>query len=131
MSDKNRLAKRKAPPGLVPGVTYSRGSMGDTKVTRAEAIPIANWFTVKHMNGVTNALLLIAGLIALCGGYAMARLIHFVLTIAYVVFFIVHIVQVIRAGWNNFRAMVTGVEVVEASVEMPAAMPVEPVNRFH
>ena len=66
MSDKNRLAKRKAPPGLVPGVTYSRGSMGDTKATRAEAIPIANWFTVTHMNGVANALLLIAGLIALC-----------------------------------------------------------------
>jgi hypothetical protein len=27
-------------------------------------------------------------------------------------FFIVHFVQVIKAGWNNFRAMVTGYEVV-------------------
>jgi hypothetical protein len=29
-------------------------------------------------------------------------------------FFVVHITQVVRAGWNNFRAMVTGVEVVQA-----------------
>jgi thiosulfate reductase cytochrome b subunit len=54
-----------------------------------------------------------AWLLALCGGYTTARLIHFVLTIAYVLFFLVHIVQVIRSGWNNFRAMVTGYEVVK------------------
>jgi hypothetical protein len=30
-----------------------------------------------------------------------------------VVFFVIHIAQVIRAGWNNFRAMVTGFEVVD------------------
>jgi hypothetical protein len=29
-----------------------------------------------------------------------------------VLFFVVHIAQVIRAGWNNFRAMVTGYELV-------------------
>jgi len=34
------------------------------------------------------------------------------LTIGYVLFFFIHITQVIRAGWNNFRAMVTGYEVV-------------------
>ena len=27
-------------------------------------------------------------------------------------FFLIHITEVIRAGWNNFRAMVIGVEVV-------------------
>ena len=37
-------------------------------------------------------------------------------------FFLVHIAQVIRAGWNNFRSMVTGYEVV--TVEPPPA-PVE------
>ncbi|MBL0152601.1 MAG: cytochrome b/b6 domain-containing protein [Chitinophagaceae bacterium] len=42
------------------------------------------------------------------GGYKSARVIHFVLTIGYVLFFLVHIVQVIMAGWDNFRAMVTG-----------------------
>jgi thiosulfate reductase cytochrome b subunit len=47
------------------------------------------------------------------GGYKSARVIHFILTIGYVLFFLVHIFQVIRAGWNNFRAMVTGFEVVK------------------
>lgn len=65
MSDKKRTNKREPAPGLVPGVTYRRGSMGDSKATRAEAIPIANWFTVAHMNGLANALLLIAALVAL------------------------------------------------------------------
>jgi thiosulfate reductase cytochrome b subunit len=50
-------------------------------------------------------------LCAIFGGYKAARVIHFVLTIGYVLFFLVHIWQVIRAGWNNFRAMVTGFEV--------------------
>ena len=49
----------------------------------------------------------------LCGGYANARAIHFLLTIGYVLFFLVHIVQVIIAGWNNFRAMVTGFEIIK------------------
>jgi thiosulfate reductase cytochrome b subunit len=54
-----------------------------------------------------------AWLTALFGGYAAARFVHFWLTVGYVVFFLVHIAQVIRAGWNNFRAMVIGVEVVD------------------
>jgi len=41
----------------------------------------------------------------------MSRIIHFALTIGYALFFVIHIVQVIIAGWNNFRAMVTGFEV--------------------
>jgi thiosulfate reductase cytochrome b subunit len=49
---------------------------------------------------------------ALCGGYEAARLEHFVLTIGYCLFFLIHIAQVLRAGWNNFRSMVTGFEVV-------------------
>jgi thiosulfate reductase cytochrome b subunit len=53
-----------------------------------------------------------AWLTTMLGGYPMARLEHFALTIGYVVFFVIHITQVIRAGWNNFRAMVIGVEVV-------------------
>lgn len=49
----------------------------------------------------------------LCGGYEAARLEHFVLTIGYVLFFLVHVVQVAIAGWNNFQAMITGVEVLK------------------
>jgi thiosulfate reductase cytochrome b subunit len=47
------------------------------------------------------------------GGYPMARFFHFWLTVGYVAFFLVHVAQVVRAGWNNFRAMVIGVEVVD------------------
>lgn len=50
-------------------------------------------------------------LCALLGGYEWARIEHFVLTILFTLFFLVHVIQVIRAGWNNFRAMVTGFEV--------------------
>lgn len=47
---------------------------------------------------------------SLFGGYESARYIHFLLTIGYVGFFVIHIAQVVRAGWNNLRAMVIGVE---------------------
>lgn len=53
----------------------------------------------------------------LFGGYQMARWFHFWLTVGYVVFFAVHVGQVIKTGWNNFRAMVIGVEVAEAPNE--------------
>ena len=52
----------------------------------------------------------LAWLTALCGGYSSARLIHFILTLGYVAFFVVHVVQVAIAGWNNFRSMVIGYE---------------------
>lgn len=48
----------------------------------------------------------------LLGGYTAARIEHFLLVWGYVGFFLVHIAQVIRAGWNNFRSMVTGYEMV-------------------
>ena len=56
---------------------------------------------------------------AMVGGYPMARFIHFWLTMGYVAFFVIHIAQVIRAGWNNFRAMVTGYEVVTTEETSP------------
>jgi thiosulfate reductase cytochrome b subunit len=54
-------------------------------------------------------------LTALFGGYEIARLIHFALTMGYLAFFVVHIAQVIRAGWNNFRSMVMGYELVKSN----------------
>lgn len=57
-------------------------------------------------------------------GYLVARFIHFWLTIGYVMFFVIHILQVARAGWNNFRAMITGYKLVPAnsgSTPPPAA----------
>ncbi len=56
-------------------------------------------------------------LCAMCGGYETTRLIHFFLTVGYVLFFLIHIVQVMIAGWKNFSAMVTGFEVKKVSEE--------------
>lgn len=44
----------------------------------------------------------------LFGGYQGARLIHFSMTIGLSLFFLVHILQVARSGWGNFRSMITG-----------------------
>ncbi len=49
--------------------------------------------------------------------YEIARFFHFWLTIAFVGFFLIHVLQVARAGWNNFRAMITGSEIVEITSE--------------
>jgi thiosulfate reductase cytochrome b subunit len=49
----------------------------------------------------------------ICGGYRAARIEHFILTIGYVLFFLIHITQVIIAGWNNFRSVISGFEVVD------------------
>jgi thiosulfate reductase cytochrome b subunit len=49
----------------------------------------------------------------ICGGYAAARAEHFILTIGYVLFFLIHIAQVIKTGWNNFQAMITGFEIIQ------------------
>jgi thiosulfate reductase cytochrome b subunit len=51
-------------------------------------------------------------LTTLLGGYQAARIEHFLLAAGYVMFFVVHIAQVVRAGWNNMRSMITGYEVV-------------------
>jgi thiosulfate reductase cytochrome b subunit len=45
-------------------------------------------------------------------GYTVARFIHFWTTISFLGFFVVHVGQVIRTGWNNFRGMVSGSEIV-------------------
>jgi thiosulfate reductase cytochrome b subunit len=52
------------------------------------------------------------------GGYEWARIEHFVITILFVLFFLVHILQVILAGWNNFRGILTGFEVVKDKTEI-------------
>ena len=51
------------------------------------------------------------GLTFILGGYEAARLEHFILTVGFILFFFVHVLQVARAGWNNFRSMVSGYEI--------------------
>jgi thiosulfate reductase cytochrome b subunit len=52
-------------------------------------------------------------LTTICGGYEAARLEHFTLTITFILFFVVHILQVIKAGWQNFLSMITGFEILK------------------
>lgn len=56
----------------------------------------------------------LAWLANLLGGYQMARWEHFGLMAGFLAFFAVHIVQVLRAGWDNFRSMVAGYSLVES-----------------
>jgi thiosulfate reductase cytochrome b subunit len=59
----------------------------------------------------------------LLGGYQAARLEHFLLTVGFILFFIIHVTEVIRAGWNNFRAMVSGYEIVKSETVRTHANP--------
>jgi thiosulfate reductase cytochrome b subunit len=54
----------------------------------------------------------------LLGGYEMARWEHFLLTLGFCGFFLIHVTQVVLAGWNNFRSMVSGLEV--KSIQEPS-----------
>jgi thiosulfate reductase cytochrome b subunit len=56
-------------------------------------------------------------LCAILGGYEWARIEHFTITILFVLFFLIHVLQVILAGWNNFRGILTGFEVVKEKQE--------------
>ena len=55
-------------------------------------------------------------LCTLCGGYTVARIIHFTLTIGYCLFFLIHIAQVLRAGWKNFQSIITGFDAEDVKV---------------
>lgn len=57
-------------------------------------------------------------LTTICGGYSWARAEHFIVTILFVLFFVVHVAQVIIAGWQNFSSMITGFEVKKRETKM-------------
>ena len=67
----------------------------------------------------------VAWLTSLCGGYRAARVEHFLLTLGYVGFFLIHVTQVMLAGWNNFRSMVSGYELVSEELPDPMLEPGE------
>nr|ACN58824.1 thiosulfate reductase cytochrome B subunit [uncultured bacterium BLR12] len=62
----------------------------------------------------------------ICGGYHFARILHFAFTIGYILFFVVHVFQVMLAGWDNFRSVVAGFVVVH--VEPSPVITDMPVN---
>lgn len=49
-------------------------------------------------------------LTSMFGGYEGARLVHFLTTMGFVGFFLLHLIQVGRAGWSNLASMITGYE---------------------
>jgi thiosulfate reductase cytochrome b subunit len=51
----------------------------------------------------------------LLGGYEWARWEHFWLSMGFCAFFLVHVLQVAFAGWNNFRSMISGYEIRRSS----------------
>lgn len=65
------------------------------------------------------------------GGYEWARTIHFFTTIAFIVFFAVHLLQVARAGFGNFWSMITGYEMesVDALPRSPSQPTVSTLSR--
>lgn len=61
----------------------------------------------------------LAWLTSLLGGYEWARWEHFWLMVLFVLFFAVHVIQVVLAGWGNFRSMIMGYDIVEAQPDVP------------
>jgi thiosulfate reductase cytochrome b subunit len=49
--------------------------------------------------------------------YSVAKFLHFWTTMAFLGFFLVHVGQVVKTGWNNFRAMVTGYELTDMGAD--------------
>lgn len=73
-----------------------------------------------------------AWLTTLFGGYEWARWLHFWLTVSFVLFFLVHVAQVAKAGWNNFRSMITGYEMTTADkvkIEKDLPLAVTPAEK--
>lgn len=64
----------------------------------------------------------LAWLTTLLGGYEWARWQHFWIMIAFVLFFVVHVVQVALAGWGNFRSMINGYEAVRIEDNIPESV---------
>lgn len=63
-------------------------------------------------------------LTSMLGGYEWARIEHFTLTILFILFFLVHIIQVILAGWNNFQSMITGLFISRDDEQNLATVPI-------
>jgi len=56
-------------------------------------------------------------LTTMLGGYSSARFIHFAVTIGFMAFFVIHLVQVGRAGMSAAFSMVTGYELLPSDTE--------------
>ena len=110
----NRRSLREALQVTLVDLHLRKGLPPQTKYNGAQRIAYTSCIAM-------GALMLLTGLAiykptqvhwltSLLGGYEMARWLHFWTTMAFLGFFAVHIIQVLLAGWNNFRSMVSGRE---------------------
>jgi len=114
---RKRSGRSTSAQGLVDGSGSTRsGAPPQTKYNGAQKIAYTG-IIVMGLGSILTGLVLykpvqFGMLTTLFGGYGSARVIHFILTIGYCLFFLIHVLQVILAGWNNFQAMVTGFDVL-------------------
>jgi len=118
----NRRTPREALDVVLHDLRLSRKPLPRRKLNGAQRLAYTGVVLMGFGSLVTGLAIYkpiqVAWLTGLLGGYEMARWEHFLLVLGYVVFFVIHIAQVIRAGWNNFRAMVAGYELA-ATEEAP------------
>lgn len=126
----NRKAFKEAWQVLLHDLHLSKKPLPEKKFNGAQQIAYSS-IIVMGIGSVVTGLAIykptqLHWITALCGGYEAARLLHFILTIGYCLFFLVHIAQVFRAGWNNFRSMVTGLERVKRHEHVQEQKATEP-----
>jgi thiosulfate reductase cytochrome b subunit len=115
----NRESFREAILVALHDVGVWKGRLPERKFNGAQQIAYTSVIVMGFGSVVTGLAIYkptqLGWLVTMLGGYMAARFEHFLLALGYVLFFLIHISQVIRAGWNNFRAMVSGYEL--ASIE--------------
>jgi thiosulfate reductase cytochrome b subunit len=118
----NRQSFREAVHVALHDLGLWKGKLPDRKFNGAQQIAYTSVILMGFGSLVTGLAIYkptqFAWLTGLLGGYMAARWEHFVLAFGYVLFFLIHIAQVIRAGWNNFRAIVSGYELVSSEEDI-------------
>ncbi len=108
----NRQSWREAVRVLLHELRLSKKPVPQAKFNAAQRIAYSTIILCGAASVLTGLAIYkptqLAWLTRLLGGYQAARAEHFILAMIYAVFFVVHVAQVAKAGWNNFRAMVSG-----------------------
>ena len=123
----DRRSFRELPGTLLTEVTSRHTPKPGQKYSSAQRFAYTAVILMGIVSVVTGAAIwkptTLSFVTAMCGGYQSARLLHFWLTLAFCGFFLVHVLQVFRAGWNTLRAMITGAELQPIVTPEPATAP--------
>ena len=114
----NRQSFREAIIVTLHDLGFWKGNLPERKFNGAQQIAYTSVILMGFGSLITGLAIYkptqLAWLTGLLGGYMAARFEHFLLAFGYVLFLLIHVAQVVRAGWNNFRAMVSGYELVSS-----------------